>query len=161
VVYVSKGPEYAEKLYKGQQVTLTRDYQQLGDWIAHGNYPIGLAAGYEYVAPFKDTVKIEEFNLPDVREATAGGFGMLGLWNQAPHPAAAKVFVNWLASKEGTTVYARSQNTVAVRTDVDSSGWAPASNVPKKGVEYLDTYAYEFVTETRQKIAKFYSAMLG
>jgi ABC-type Fe3+ transport system substrate-binding protein len=42
-IYVTKGKEYATQLYKGQQVVLSRDYQQVADWVAHGSYPIGIA----------------------------------------------------------------------------------------------------------------------
>ena len=161
VLYVSKGEDFVQRLYKGQEVALTRDYQQLGDWVAHGSYPIGLAATYAYVLPFKDAVPIEELDLPDVKTAGAGGFGMVGVWNQAPHPYAAKVLANWIASIDGSTLYGQGVGSAPVRRDGDASTWLPQSLIPQPGGDYLDTYDYDFVTSKRQQISRFYASILG
>ena len=159
-VYVAKGEDFATKLYKGQNVTLTRDYSQLADWVAHGSYPIGLAATTNYLQPFvKAGIPIEQPELPDAPSALGGGFGDVAIWNKAPHPNAARVFANWIASKEGIEVYGPTQTQVSVRTDVDNS-WAPPQDIPQPGIKYLDTYDYDFEEGARLKIRDFFAKLL-
>jgi ABC-type Fe3+ transport system substrate-binding protein len=71
------------------------------------------------------------------------------LVNRAPHPNAAKLFVNWLAMKEGNEVFNRAQVLVSTRADVDNS-WAPPYIIPRKGVDYFDTYGWEFTVDGRK-----------
>jgi ABC-type Fe3+ transport system substrate-binding protein len=72
---------------------------------------------------------------------------------EAPHPNAAKVFINWLLSKEGG--YAMSSNTGdnSRRADVPV---ADPTRVPVKGVEYLRLQIEEMLDEVQktQEIAK-------
>jgi iron(III) transport system substrate-binding protein len=159
-VYVAKGEDYATKLYKGQNVALTRDYSQLADWVAHGSYPIGLAATTNYLLPFiKAGIPIEQPEMPDAPSALGGGFGDVAIWNKAPHPNAARVFANWIVSKEGIEIYGPTQTQVSVRTDVDNS-WAPPQDIPQPGIKYLDTYDYDFEEGPRLKIRDFFAKLL-
>jgi len=166
-IYVAKGEEFATKLYKGQSVVLSRDYQQVADWVAQGSYPIALAATRNYLDKYLQSgVKLgisgsdELPELPDAPSALGGGFGDIAVWNKAPHPNAARVFVNWMASKEGMGLYAQQQLSVPVRNDIDASKWADPYQVPKPGVKYLDTYDYDFEENQRLKIRDFYNKLL-
>ena len=50
------------------------------------------------------------------------GDGLVALLNKAPHPnAAARVFLNWIASKEGIGVLSQSYLYPTTRNDVDES----------------------------------------
>ncbi len=106
-------------------------------------------------------VPLEELWFPDCAPATTGAFGTLGLWNNAPHPNAAKVYLNWILSKEGQSIYAKADGQASVRADVDASAWLSPTLIPKKGQQYLDTYSYEFVTSTRSQVEKFFATMLA
>jgi iron(III) transport system substrate-binding protein len=161
VIYTVKGADFAKQLYQGQQIAYTRDYQQIADWVAHDSYPIGLAITPVYMNQYQGTVPVQELVLPDLPTATAGGYGIISLWNQAPHPNAAKVYVNWIASKDGLSVYGALDQSAPVRTDVDGSAWVPAHLIPKPGVDYFDTFEYKYVMEKRQPIARFYASLKG
>ena len=161
VIYTVKGADFAKQLYQGQEIAYTRDYQQIADWVAHDSYPIGLAITPVYMNQYQGTVPVQELVLPDLPTATAGGYGIISLWNQAPHPNAAKVYVNWIASKDGLTVYGTLDQSAPVRTDVDASAWVPAHLIPKPGGEYFDTFEYKYVMEKRQPIARFYASLKG
>jgi len=139
-LYVSKGEDFVTKLYKGQNVTLSRDYKQLADWLAHGSYPIGIAVGANYLADYdKAGLKFDYLDLP--------------------HPNAARVFANWMASKEGMALYSETQVQAPVRNDITAT-WMPDRLVPKAGKKYVDTYEYTFATTTRLQIREFYTKLL-
>ena len=159
VIYVKKGPDFAKQLYQGQEIAYTRDYQQIADWVAHGSYPIGLAITPVYMTQFEGTLPVQELVLSDLPTTTAGGYGIISLWNQAPHPNAAKLYVNWIASKDGLSVYGALDQSAPVRTDVDASAWVPQHLIPKAGGDYFDTFEYKYVMEQRQPIARFYASL--
>ncbi len=73
---------------------------------------------------------------------------MIALMNRAPHPNAAKLFVNWLASKAGQESFANSSLEVSLRNDVVYHG-VPDDLFPQKNRTYVDLYDYKFVTEQR------------
>lgn len=63
------------------------------------------------------------------------GFGNLMLVNRAPHPNAAKVFNNWLLSRDGQVAYVKSSQINSRRLDVSGG---PAEMAPKRGVKYIN-----------------------
>src|SRR5581483_3465246 len=72
--YVAKGQDYVTKLYKGQNVTLSRDYQQVADWVAQGSYPIALATQLNYLDKYiKAGVKIAQSGSTDLAEFPDAG----------------------------------------------------------------------------------------
>jgi iron(III) transport system substrate-binding protein len=159
-VYVTKGKDYASQLYLGQKVALSRDYSQVADWVAHGSYPITIGPPHQYLVQYYQAgIPISEMNLPDIPQTTAGGFGLVNLWNNAPHPNAARVFANWIASKEGSTLFGELDNGVPVRADINAS-WVPEIQVPKAGGTYFDTYDYDYVTTKRLEARDFYASIL-
>lgn len=164
--YVAKGEDFTAKLYKGQNVALSRDYQQVADWVAQGSYPIALAATPNFLGKYvKSGVKMamsgsdELPDFPDAPSATGGGFGDVALWNKAPHPNAAKVFVNWILSKEGMSVYAGTELQAPARNDVEVPGLLPLQQ-PKTGIKYVDTYSYEFEYGPRLKVRDYLNKLL-
>ena len=159
-VYVTKGKEYATQLYKGQNVALSRDYQQVADWVAHGNYPIGIGVTHQYLAQYYSAgIGLAEINVSDIPQTLAGGFGLVNLWMNAPHPNAAIVFVNWIASKSGISAYGPLENAAPVRNDVDVS-WLPPDEVPQPGGQYFDTYDPDYVLTKRQEARDFFASIL-
>ena len=73
------------------------------------------------------------------------------LINKAPHPNAARVFVNWIASKEGMEVYSQSRLVPTTRNDVDES-FLPAEFIPRSGTNYFDGFGWNFYLVEREKI---------
>jgi iron(III) transport system substrate-binding protein len=158
VVYVTRGADFAKQLYQGQEVAYTRDYQQIADWVAHGSYPIGIGATPIFVAPYQG-LPLQQMVLTDIKTIVAGGYGIVSLWNQAPHPNAAKVFANWIASKEGVSTYGAIDGSAPVRTDVDPTAWLAPDLIPKSNGDYFDVFEYKYVTEQRQPISKYYASI--
>ena len=57
--------------------------------------------------------------------------------SQAPHPNAARIFVNWMATREALEIYSRSYKSATLRNDVDESFLDPRA-VPRPDVSYPD-----------------------
>lgn len=160
-MYVAKGPQFIMDLFTKQEIVTTRDYQQLADWVGHGNYPLCMGMLVHDAELLKADLPLQQTSFPDIEEVTSGGFGLIGLWTQAPHPNAAKVFVNWIATKEAAVIYGKADGSASIRTDVDSTVWVPANLIPKKDGKYIDSYDYTFVTETRATIQKVMAPLVG
>ncbi|HLH21603.1 MAG TPA: extracellular solute-binding protein [Chloroflexota bacterium] len=145
------GEDYIQSLYRGQDVGVSADGRQLSDWMARGRYPISLGLGPDEIERLKkDGFPIAALtDLADAAGYVTAGFGLAVLVNRAPHPNAAKLFLNWLAMKEGAEVFNRAQVLVSTRADVDNA-WAPPYIVPKQGVNYFDTYDWEFTLNGRK-----------
>jgi iron(III) transport system substrate-binding protein len=145
------GDDFVRGLYQGQDVGVSTDGRQLSDWLARGRYPISLGAGPDEIERLKtDGFTIDAIvDLPDAPGYVTAGFGLAALVNRAPHPNAAKLFMNWLAMKEGSEVFNRAQVLVSTRADVDNF-WAPPYIIPRKGVDYFDTYGWEFTVDGRK-----------
>jgi ABC-type Fe3+ transport system substrate-binding protein len=60
--------------------------------------------------------------------------------NKAPHPNAARVYINWLMSKEGQTSFSKATGIPSLRIDVPSDHIVPWRK-PVPG--YLETYTEE------------------
>ena len=101
------GPGFIKKLYGEMQVTLSRDPRQMTDWLASGKVSLCVrcTAGGEVGKGKQHGLPIDFLDTDNWREggsASAAG-GTLGLPSGAPHPNAAKVFINWFLSREGQT----------------------------------------------------------
>ena len=96
------GPSYVRKFFGSMDIRLGRDDRQLTDWLAQGKFALCLGC--------KDAPRAKSQGLPvdsfDTNAWKEGGAitaspGSLSVINRAPHPNAAKLFVNWLLSRDG------------------------------------------------------------
>lgn len=159
-MYITKGQDFAAALYQGQQVALSRDYGQVADWVAHGSYPIVLAATHALLLRYEQAnLPIVETSFQDIPAATAGAFGLVTLMNNAPHPNAARVFANWIASKDGLALFAQLDSSAPVRNDIEVT-WLPADQIPQPGVQYFDTYEYQYASTQRLQLRDYFANLL-
>jgi ABC-type Fe3+ transport system substrate-binding protein len=73
--------------------------------------------------------------------------------NKAPHPNAAKIFINWFAGKDALELYSRDYEAVTLRTDVDESFLDPRI-IPKQGVNYPDDTDFEWLLKGRTEVTE-------
>jgi iron(III) transport system substrate-binding protein len=99
------GPAFIQKLYGGMQVTLSRDARQMTDWLASGKFSLCIrcTAGGEVAKAKQQGLSIDFLDTESWKEggSSSAAGGTLGLLNRAPHPNAARVFINWFLSREG------------------------------------------------------------
>jgi len=85
----------------------------------------------------------------DAPSILSGGYGLISLVNKAPHPNAAKLFINWLAGPGPQKAFAEAVQSVSLRNDIRYSNLPPWV-FPQKGTKYLDSYDWKFVNEQRE-----------
>lgn len=103
---LSYGDEFLRRLLSEQKVVFTRDRRQLTEWIVRGRYPIGISVPTDLLQRFLDQgvgKNVKPLDDPTLIDAYTQGFGSVAVFNRRPRPNAAKVYLNWLVSKEGQT----------------------------------------------------------
>jgi ABC-type Fe3+ transport system substrate-binding protein len=125
----NKGKEFLQRLAK-QDLFIHRDGQQLAVGLAKGTLAVALGLSQRFVDPYiKSGLPIKV--LLTVKEELSGsnGFGTVAIMKNAPHPNAAKVYINWLLSKEGQELYGKALTQGSRRFDVDTK-WLEKFNTP-------------------------------
>ena len=150
--YQQFGEEFTRRLYVDQKPRISREKRQIADWLARGVYPISFGVETEAVVKMKKQgLPVDVFHVPDMPSALSAGNGVLGLLNKAPHPNAARVFVNWIASREGLEILGRARFKPTTRNDIDESYAVPWER-PKPGVNYFDSYQCDFFLREVPKV---------
>jgi iron(III) transport system substrate-binding protein len=132
------GEEFVKSLLK-QDVGLTRDRRQLVEWVVRGKYPIGVAVSPPVLYQLQQQgvgSNVKPLGTSQTRGAyrLSSTNGVVRLINKSPHPNAATVFVNWLLSKEGQTVWVKNTGEATRRLELHGLGGDP----PKPGGVYFD-----------------------
>ncbi|MGH7830360.1 MAG: hypothetical protein ACREP8_09305, partial [Candidatus Binatia bacterium] len=145
------GPEFLRRLYSEMEVTLTREIRQATDWLAGGKFSICFFCSGVPEAN-KQGLPVDEFRTNQWKESqavSAGSTGSLVLLNRAPHPNAAKLFINWFLSREGQTALQKLANTPvnaldSMRVDISKEPVAPEDR-RVDGMRYLLSDRPEFM----------------
>ncbi len=100
------GPRYLRKLFGEMEITASRDRRQIIDWLAKGQFAIALrtAPGASTLDKAKAQGLPVDWFIPNHFKEAVGlsaGPAHIAVVNRAPHPNAAKVFINWFLSREG------------------------------------------------------------
>ena len=120
VIYRGFGEDALKKLLKDQQAVVTTDYRQQVEWLARGRYPLAIGVIKSTLRSFqeqgvgKNIVFLKHEKLSSLNSE----FGNLVAINKPPHPNAAKVFMNWVLSKEGQSAWAKATGDNSRRVDV-------------------------------------------
>jgi iron(III) transport system substrate-binding protein len=128
------GPDFIRSLAR-QELTIMQDYQQEIDAVGQGRFPL-LIGGSDALAEqrIKQGIPMAIVDPRTLRERSdvSPASGSVALFNRAPHPNAARVYLNWLLSKDGQTDYARGAGYVSSRLDVPTDHTFPW-RVPEPG----------------------------
>ncbi len=136
VVFEMHGESAVRQLAQ-QEPTLVRDYRTHMEWVARGKFPIGTGPSTENIAEFRRMGAPIATPVPADLSYLSTGVGMVSMLSNPAHPAAAKVFVNWLLSKEGQTAYAKGMGDQSRRLDVTTEYTMP-DMVRQPGVSYFN-----------------------
>ncbi len=125
------GPEFVRRLYKETEMTLFRDRAQGTNWLASGKFPLCLLCR-DIDKAAKQGLPVDDIAPEQLKEGlTVGGGGssVIVLVNRAPHPNAAKVFINWYLSRQGQMVWQNVMN----KREVEASD-SMRIDIPKEDV---------------------------
>ncbi|HEY2987078.1 MAG TPA: extracellular solute-binding protein [Candidatus Binatia bacterium] len=139
------GPSYIKRLYGEMEVIMSADLRQAVDWMATGKVVICLPCQSSAVAKANNQgLPVDMFEPYQFKEGVSisSAFGQLALMNPAPHPNAAKVFVNWLLSREGQATFQKVMSQPgdprdSRRVDVPKDH-VPLSERRRDGMKYFD-----------------------
>ncbi len=147
------GPEFLTQLYRDMDITLYRQYPQGENWLASGKFALCLcrhqsidqAKGQGLPVDLVDPQRFKEGIGLDPRGYT------LVLMNKAPHPNAAKVFINWFLSREGQANFQKEGAhyspvgaEFSLRMDIPKDG-IPPKNRLLSGVKYIPQWDPEMI----------------
>jgi ABC-type Fe3+ transport system substrate-binding protein len=138
------GPEFIKRLFGTMNITYGKDRRQITDWLVHGKFAICLGCRD---APRAKTqgLPVDEFDTGSWKEgeSLSTGGGSISMIRGAPHPNAAKVFINWFLSRKGQIALQRHKDLYGElppnsrRIDIPKDDLPPESRLIK-GRKYLD-----------------------
>jgi iron(III) transport system substrate-binding protein len=140
------GPEFLDRLFSEQDLTLSSDQRQMIDWLAQGRFPLALflfGAEVSRAAELGLPVAIipgERFKEGAPMGPSAGAITML---DRAPNPNATTLYINWLLSREGQATWQKETRETSLRIDIPKDGLLPF-DAPKPGVRYVNAATEEY-----------------
>lgn len=131
---MARGEDFLRRLVE-QKPVVSRDQRLLTEWIAQGKYAIGIAVPESVAGEFIKAGARMTAALAEEANITTG-IGAVSLINRAAHPNAARVFLNWILTREGQSIFARLANHGSRRVDVDNE-WLDPVFRPRQGLKYF------------------------
>lgn len=131
----AEASNFLRRLIKDQEATIQRDSRLQIETVARGKHAVALG---------EDPPNVEEFfkagapiKLAVVKEdnRASSATGCFGLPHKFVHPNATIVFLNWLLTKEGQSVFATSFGNASTRLDASIEGINP-DFIPKFNEKY-------------------------
>ncbi|MBI4331730.1 MAG: extracellular solute-binding protein [Chloroflexi bacterium] len=137
-----------------QEPVLSRDDRMIVEWIARGKYPLSIDGSRELIFNWtKEGAPLLQV-VPSEGGYVTSGTGNVYFPKGSPHPNAAKVFINFLLSKEGQTLSSRATGHQSSRIDVPSDHVDPIV-VRQSGVgKYVSSFDPDFLAKQDELTAR-------
>jgi len=160
VLSIAQGDEWLKDLYKNQKITFSRSYRQMADWVISCTKPVAIGLNSNALMPMWEQgigKNVKGLGGPpffkDLNPGGAGGNASIGWYTKAPHPNAAKVFVNWYLSREFQQHYANVVQANSRRSDTTPGDPNPDNHL-KPDLEYFKQNSEEATLGVRKLQAK-------
>ncbi len=136
--------EFASK----QEPLIIRDQRLMMDWLSLGKVAILVTPETEpYLRAREAGAPIDTI---DFKEASYLTGDTVMVMDRAPHPNAAKVFLNWILSREGQEIYQRLKASQSARVDLPTN--IPEMKYREPGIEYWSSMDEEYIKRSAQYI---------
>ncbi len=147
------GADYLRKLAQ-QEPAVVVDVRQHVEWLARGKYAVALAPRGVMVEEFKRAGAPIESIMPVEGTELLAVTGVIRRLDRAPHPNAARLFINWLLNREGQTIYSRISGQNSAREDVPTDHLDPILR-RQPGVKYIlsNTEEWSLASPQREKLS--------
>jgi hypothetical protein len=129
------------------EVAISRERRQATDWLAQGVYPLCFFCRDIEVAT-KQGLPVDNAEVHEGSSTIApGGNAAIHLMSKAPHPNAAKIFVNWYLSRKGQMAWQKVMNTKVGEPSESMRIDIPKDEVPSevRRVQGTDYHVIGFV----------------
>ena len=136
------GPEYLKRLYSEMDVTLSRNLPQIADWVAGGKFAIAIG-GVDCDDLAAKGLPVVPIHLEGVA-AVGAGTDPASWLASSPNTNAAKVFLNWILSRDGQTQFQKLTRENSLRVDIPKEGIIDPYYILDPKREYLFTGLEEY-----------------
>jgi iron(III) transport system substrate-binding protein len=146
------GPEFLRRLYSEMGITFYARYPQGEDWLAAGKFVLCLCRHQSISEAKAQGLPVDLLEPSIFRE----GVGVetraktLVMMNKAPHPNAAKLFINWFLSREGQIDFQKISGKFidagaegSLRMDIPKDDIPPRNRL-QAGVRYVPQWNPEY-----------------
>jgi len=131
------GQSFITRILSETDILITRDLQQGTDWLGQGKVLFQIGSGQPVMKANKQGLPVDLMpHAMKEGDIMGGGSCCLAVMSKAPHPNAAKLFLNWVLSREGQSAWQKYTEVNSLRVDIPKSD-LPADDVPQKGVNYF------------------------
>lgn len=151
------GEEWYRRWANDMDVTVVKDARQGAEWVALGRFPIGMFG----LSTQADWLAAEGFPIQGYLphpfaegEALTASASNIMVMDKAPNPNAAQLFINWVLSKEGQTLFIRlGEKRDTLRTDVPNDVIEPQHRIhPDR--DYLISFSHsDYVNRQSELLA--------
>ena len=131
------GQNFITRILTETDILITRDLQQGTDWLGQGKALFQIGSGQPVMKANKQGLPVDLMpHAMKEGDIMGGGSCCLAILSKAPHPNAAKLFVNWVLSREGQSAWQKYTEVNSLRMDISKTD-LPPDDVPQKGVNYF------------------------
>ena len=133
----SLGQNFITRILTETDILITRDLQQGTDWLGQGRVLFQIGSGQPVMKANKQGLPVDLMpHAMKEGDIMGGGSCCLAVVSKAPHPNAARLFVNWVLSREGQIAWQKYTEVNSLRVDIPKTD-LPPEDVPQKGVNYF------------------------
>jgi iron(III) transport system substrate-binding protein len=118
IIREQKGEDWIRRFFVDQQPQMIRDRRQAVEALVRGGAPLGFGLNQLVMKDFWSQGLADHIKNPEVPGTVYSGGDVVAVFNRAPHPNAAKLFINWLLSKDGQTAWSTKTMFNSARLDV-------------------------------------------
>jgi iron(III) transport system substrate-binding protein len=144
------GEDYVRDLLAKQDVVVSGDKRQMTEWAVRGRYPIAIGLGSDTIVQFQREGL--GLNLKHLAGVESPSIDTVQAINRPPHPNAAKLFINWLLTRNTQTVVSTTVQQNSLRADVPTVDQDAVLDLDRMG-EYLFTQREEFIPYRERALA--------
>ncbi|MBI4334605.1 MAG: extracellular solute-binding protein [Chloroflexi bacterium] len=131
--------DYLRRLIKEQNVEIQRDYRLHVEGVAKAKFAVGIGPHPNTVVDFMRAGAPVDIAVPQEGSIVTYGTGAISTAVNPPHPAATKLFLNWLLTKEGQDIAAKSYGQPSIRVDASTEGVFPIFQTSSQAKLYFES----------------------
>ncbi len=118
----TEGLNLLRDLLTRQETVVQRDARIHMETVARGKYAVAIGGGTQYIADFLALGAPIAIKVPKEGDGGGTSFGAVAVPLKSPHPNATTVFVNFLLTKDGQSLFAKYTGNPSRRLDASTEG---------------------------------------